>query len=105
MRQNVCSRSYPVGMPADQQKSGGSPTKRKREADDEGDPAPSKGRHGAAPKPQQDFEKLITDAETDINVFPIRWPHLILETGEDHNHNQPCTIHACFCTRTHRSRT
>lgn len=37
-------------------------TKRKRE---DGDQGPTKDRRGA---PKQDFEKLITDAETDIAV-------------------------------------
>lgn len=31
---------------------------------------PAKGRKGA-PKPQQDFEKLLTDAETDMEVTPV----------------------------------
>jgi hypothetical protein len=53
---------------ADFQKSGGSPTKRKQE--EEGDSPPAKSRKGAsAPKPQQDFEKMITDAETDMKVL------------------------------------
>lgn len=49
------------------QKSGGaqSPTKRKQEEGHDGPPA--KGRKGAA-KSEQDFEKLITEAETDMEV-------------------------------------
>jgi hypothetical protein len=39
-------------------------TKRKRE---DGEQGPTKDRRGA-PKPKQDFEKLITDAEIDIAV-------------------------------------
>ena len=71
MRRNVFSRFSLPGMTADPQKSGGSPTKRKRDDEDEGEPTPSKGRRGAAQKPQQDFEKLIADAETDIKVEPF----------------------------------
>lgn len=52
---------------ADLQKPTGSSGKRKREH--EHDAPAAKGRRGAAQKPKQDFEKIVTDAETNLKVW------------------------------------
>jgi hypothetical protein len=49
------------------QNSGKSAPKRKREDDDDEEPV-TKGKRAAKPKSQENFEKLVTEAETDIKV-------------------------------------
>jgi hypothetical protein len=62
---------------ADLQKSAGALAKRKREDND--DAPAGKPKRGTASKPQQDFEKIIADAEMDIEVQFFNLPKLITE--------------------------
>ena len=68
MQQNVKSRSLRDVIYADPQK----PRETKRKRDDADGAPPAKTRRGAEKAPEQDFfEKLISEAETDVDVFHL----------------------------------
>jgi hypothetical protein len=64
------------------QNPGGSPTKRKRKANDDEEPE-GKRKRGVQSKSTDDFEKLITDAETDMKVKVRFEACRKSETGKD----------------------
>src|SRR5579871_2132986 len=94
MLRKELSRSTNPVREADRQKSGTTQSSAKRKQEEEHDGPPIKGRKGAK-KPEQDFERLLDEAETDMEAR-FSFFSLITENQKGHHHYQPSTLHACI---------